>query len=41
VAHRLRIEKSFAFQKADGGGWRCSSVALQPIETGISIGRGP
>jgi uncharacterized protein YecT (DUF1311 family) len=41
VAHRLRIEKSFAFQKADNGGWRCSSVALQPIETGISIGRGP
>ena len=41
VAHRLRIEKSFAFQKADSGGWRCSSEALQPIETGISIGRGP
>ena len=41
VAHRLRIEKSFAFQKADSGGWRCSSVALQPIESGISIGRGP
>jgi uncharacterized protein YecT (DUF1311 family) len=41
VAHRLRIEKSFAFQKADGGGWRCGSVALQPIEAGISIGRGP
>lgn len=41
VAHRLRIEKSFEFQKADSGGWRCSSAALQPIETGISIGRGP
>jgi uncharacterized protein YecT (DUF1311 family) len=41
VAHRLRIEKSFAFQKADSGGWRCDSAALQPIETGISIGRGP
>jgi uncharacterized protein YecT (DUF1311 family) len=41
VAYRLRIEKSFAFQKADSGGWRCDSVALQPIETGISIGRGP
>jgi uncharacterized protein YecT (DUF1311 family) len=41
VAHRLRIEKSFEFQKADSGGWRCSSAALQPIKTGISIGRGP
>jgi uncharacterized protein YecT (DUF1311 family) len=41
VAHRLRIEKSFAFQKADNGGWRCSSAELQPIESGISIGRGP
>jgi uncharacterized protein YecT (DUF1311 family) len=36
VAHRLRIEKSFEFQKADSGGWRCNSAALQPIEFGVS-----
>lgn len=41
VAHRLKIEKSFEFQKAEGGGWRCSSAALQPIEVGVSIGKGP
>ncbi|WP_159006669.1 lysozyme inhibitor LprI family protein [Bradyrhizobium sp. S69] len=41
VAHRLRIEKSFEFQKADSGGWRCGSATLQPIAKGISIGRGP
>ncbi len=35
VAHRLRIEKSFDFQKA-GGGWRCGSPKLQPIEFGVS-----
>jgi len=33
IAHRLRIEKSFAFQKTDSG-WRCNTPALQPIELG-------
>ena len=37
VAHRLRIEKSFAFQKTDTGGWRCNSTALQPVEVGVAI----
>ena len=41
VAHRLKIEKSFAFQKADDGGWRCNTAALQPIDVGVSIGSGP
>ena len=36
VAHRLRIEKSFLFQKADGGSWRCNSSALQPVEVGVA-----
>ncbi len=39
IAHRLRIEKSFAFQKT-GDGWRCSTPALQPIELGVAL-RGP
>jgi len=39
VAHRLRIEKSFAFQKTDSG-WRCNTPALQPIELGVAL-RGP
>lgn len=37
VAHRLRIEKSFAFQKTDNGGWRCNSPTLQPVEVGVAI----
>jgi uncharacterized protein YecT (DUF1311 family) len=37
VAHRVKIEKSFAFQKIDSGGWRCSSVALQPVDLGIAL----
>jgi len=36
VAHRLRIEKSFAFQKTDNGGWRCNSPALPPVEVGVA-----
>jgi uncharacterized protein YecT (DUF1311 family) len=36
VAHRLRIEKSFAFQKTDNGGWRCNSSALPPVEVGVA-----
>lgn len=39
IAHRLRIEKSFAFQKTDSG-WRCNTPALQPIELGVAL-RGP
>jgi uncharacterized protein YecT (DUF1311 family) len=39
VAHRLRIEKSFAFQKT-ASGWRCNTPALQPIERGVAL-RGP
>jgi uncharacterized protein YecT (DUF1311 family) len=43
VAHRLKIEKSFAFQKidADGGSWRCDTSALQPVDVGTSVGAGP
>jgi hypothetical protein len=37
VAHRLKIEKSFAFQKTDNGGWRCNSTTLQPVEVGVAI----
>ena len=39
IAHRLRIEKSFAFQKT-GEGWRCNTPALQPVELGVAL-RGP
>ncbi|MEO6841520.1 MAG: lysozyme inhibitor LprI family protein [Bradyrhizobium sp.] len=35
VAQRVRIKKSFAFQKA-GVSWRCGSTALQPIELGVT-----
>ena len=37
VAHRLRIEKSFAFRKAEDGGWRCNTEVLQPIELGVAL----
>jgi uncharacterized protein YecT (DUF1311 family) len=40
VAHRVKIEKSFAFQKI-AGGWRCSSAALQPVDLGIALSGGP
>jgi uncharacterized protein YecT (DUF1311 family) len=36
VAHRLYIQKSFAFQKTAGGSWRCNTGALQPVEAGIA-----
>jgi uncharacterized protein YecT (DUF1311 family) len=39
VAHRLRIAKTFAFQKA-AGGWHCNTTALQPVDSGIAL-RGP
>jgi uncharacterized protein YecT (DUF1311 family) len=38
VAHRLRIEKSFAFQKTDNGSWRCDTTALQPVDFGTAVG---
>jgi hypothetical protein len=41
VAHKVRIEKSFAFQKADNGGWRCNTTVLQPIDVGVALGGGP
>lgn len=37
VAHRLRIEKSFAFRKSRDG-WRCNTKVLQPIELGVALG---
>jgi uncharacterized protein YecT (DUF1311 family) len=36
VSTRLKIKKSFAFQKTDNGNWRCSSTALSPVEAGVS-----
>ncbi len=41
VGYRLRIEKSFAFQKADSSSWRCNSNALQPVEVGVTSRGGP
>jgi uncharacterized protein YecT (DUF1311 family) len=38
VSHRVRIEKSFAFQKTDNGGWRCNTTALQPVDVGVALG---
>ena len=37
VSRRIRIEKAFAFQKADSG-WRCSSTVLPPIDLGATAG---
>jgi hypothetical protein len=37
VSHRVRIEKRFAFQKADGGGWRCGTASLQPVDYGVAL----
>jgi uncharacterized protein YecT (DUF1311 family) len=39
VAHRLKIEKSFAFEKTDSGGWRCNSARLQPVDLGLALSR--
>ena len=38
VAHRLSIEKAFAFQKTDAGSWRCDTTSLQPVDFGIALG---
>jgi uncharacterized protein YecT (DUF1311 family) len=37
VSHRVRIQKAFAFQKTDGGGWRCNTTSLQPVDSGIAL----
>jgi uncharacterized protein YecT (DUF1311 family) len=37
VARKLRIEKTFAFQKTDGGGWRCNTSTLQPVDFGVVV----
>jgi uncharacterized protein YecT (DUF1311 family) len=36
VTARVRIEKSFSFQKTDNGRWRCSVTALQPVASGVT-----
>jgi uncharacterized protein YecT (DUF1311 family) len=36
VAHKLRVEKAFAFQKTDSGSWRCTTTALQPVDSGVA-----
>ena len=36
VGYRVRIEKSFAFQKKDGG-WRCNATVMQPVEVGVAL----
>jgi uncharacterized protein len=36
VGYRVRIEKSFAFQKKDGG-WRCNATAMQPVDVGLAL----
>ena len=40
VSRRLKVEKTFAFQKTDAGGWRCNTAALHPIEVGVALGSG-
>jgi uncharacterized protein YecT (DUF1311 family) len=37
VAHRLSVEKAFAFQKTDAGGWRCNTKSIQPIDFGVAV----
>jgi uncharacterized protein YecT (DUF1311 family) len=36
VGYRVRVEKSFAFQK-NNNGWRCDSTAMQPVEVGVAL----
>jgi hypothetical protein len=33
----VRIEKSFSFQKAEDGTWRCNLNTLQPVEVGLAL----
>jgi hypothetical protein len=37
VTNRIRIEKSFAFQKTENGRWRCDSSALKPVVSGTTF----
>ena len=36
VGYRVRIEKSFAFQKKDDG-WHCNATTMQPVEVGLAL----
>ena len=36
VGYRVRIEKSFAFQK-NGNGWRCNTTTMEPVEGGVAL----
>jgi uncharacterized protein YecT (DUF1311 family) len=36
VSNRIRIERAFALQKADKGGWRCNGTALAPVDFGVT-----
>jgi uncharacterized protein YecT (DUF1311 family) len=38
VSRKLRVEKSFSFQKIDNGSWRCDTTALQPVDFGTTVG---
>jgi uncharacterized protein YecT (DUF1311 family) len=38
VSRKLRVEKSFAFQKIDDGSWHCDTTALQPVDFGTALG---
>ena len=40
VMQRIRIEKSFTFQKDENGRWRCNSTTLRPVNFGAAF-RGP
>jgi hypothetical protein len=37
VTQRIRIEKSFAFQKTENGRWRCDLTALKPVDLGVAL----
>jgi uncharacterized protein YecT (DUF1311 family) len=37
LSNRLTVEKAFAFQKTDSGGWRCNTSALQPVDFGAAL----
>jgi hypothetical protein len=37
VTRRIRIEKSFAFQKTENGRWRCDLTALKPVVSGTTF----
>jgi uncharacterized protein YecT (DUF1311 family) len=37
VAHRLSVEKAFAFQKTDSGDWRCTTKSIQPVDFGVAV----